>query len=280
MMFDIDVERLYQSKTWLIAPPDMRPWLLRLWVESWRSIPVGAFEDDDELIAARIQMPESLFQAHRKILMRGWAKHSDGYLYHPTITELVMKIVNWRERERIRKEEYREREKEKRKDKMSHGTDAGQTRTDMGKTLGDATSSSSSSSSSSAIGEANASVEQMPDSPVLKVFAHWQDVMNHPKARLDRKRRAAIASRLKDGYTVDDLKRAVDGCRASAWHQGKNKDGKIFDDVELICRNAVNVERFAGIASQQRKAQTELDQWLNDEPAIDGSYIDGECSHV
>lgn len=139
MMFDIDVERLYQSKTWLIASADLRPWLLRLWVESWRSIPVGSFEDDDELVAARIQMPEALFQAHRKTLMRGWVRHSDGNLYHPVITEMVLKITTWRENERERKRLWRE--------KMSRGTDAGQTRDTTGKTAVDDTTSTSTSTS-------------------------------------------------------------------------------------------------------------------------------------
>jgi hypothetical protein len=140
MMFDIDVERLYQSKTWLIAAADLKPWLLRLWVESWRSIPVGTFDDDDELIAARIMMPEALFQAHRKTLMRGWVRHSDGLLYHPVITELVINLVTWRDRERDRKRAYRER--------MSRGTDAGQVGQIPGQVGQDDTSSSSSSSSS------------------------------------------------------------------------------------------------------------------------------------
>ena len=282
LMFDIDVERLYQSKTWLIAPADLKPWLLRLWVESWRSIPVGAFEDDDELIAARIQMPENLFQAHRKILMRGWVRHSDGHLYHPTITELVMKIVEWRGRERARKEEYRERKERERREAMPENVPRDRRGTDVVSHGKDDTSSSSSSSSTSAIaeGEANASVQQLTDSPVVKVFAHWQATMKHPRAKLDRKRKVAIASRLKDGYSVEELKNAVDGCRASAWHQGKNQDGKVFDDIELICRNAVNVERFLGMASKCSNDQAELDAWLNDGPSADGSYIEGDFSHV
>lgn len=181
-MFDVDVERLYQSKTWLIAPADVKPWLLRLWVESWRSIPVGSFEDDDELIAARIEMPGGMFQAHRKVLMRGWILHSDGLLYHPVITEMVLKIEGWRTKERERKEAWRAR-------KMSRGTDVGQTGTDTSLTwerrsltfLDDTSSSSSSSSSSNHPTDDSAKTPSVsarkPPPPYTEILALWAEIL-------------------------------------------------------------------------------------------------------
>jgi hypothetical protein len=50
--------------------------------------------------------------------------------------------------------------------------------------------------------------------PVALVFEHWQRVMNKPRAKLGEKRRKAIAARLAEGYTVDELRSAVDGCKA------------------------------------------------------------------
>ena len=70
---------------------------------------------------------------------------------------------------------------------------------------------------------------------------------------LDAKRVRAIKARLKDGYTVDDLYRAVDGCSMSPYHQGVNESGSIYDDIELICRNAVNVDKFRHIAESGTK---------------------------
>lgn len=87
-----------------------------------------------------------------------------------------------------------------------------------------------------------ATPESIP--PVEQVFAYWQSVMQSPRAKLDTKRRAAVQARLKDGYTVADLKQAIDGCRNSDWHMGRNKDGKVFNDLELICRDAGKVDGF------------------------------------
>ena len=318
MMFDIDVERLYQSKTWLIAPGVVKPWLLRLWVESWRSIPVGSYEDDDELLAARLDMPLELFQTHRPVLMRGWVRHRDGNLYHPQITAMVLKFTTWRDRERSRKQEWREK-MSRGTDGDKGGTDVGQTGTDRGLTgtdgrgrvltaVDDTSSSSSSSSPSSSefLRVAKATVEfaqgepdlarskaappapastatqlaPKPGAPpvpaaVSEVFQHWQAVMRHPQARLDVKRRKAIGARLKEGYSVDQLKQAIDGCKASPWHQGQNDRHLVYDDIGLICRDAQRVEAFIARVAGQTAQQAELDSWVNE-----GACIEGECRHV
>lgn len=112
--------------------------------------------------------------------------------------------------------------------------------------------------------------------PVQAVFAYWQQVMAKPQARLDAKRRAAIAARLKDGYTPADLKRAVDGCRASAWHQGHNDRGRAFDDIALICRDATRVEQFLALAAGEQAEQAEqaaLEAFLNPDPSpLEGEF--------
>lgn len=88
--FDLDPDRLLASDTWAIASAEARPWLLRLWFESWLSIPCGSLPNDDAVIAARIGMPLDRFRDHRSILLRGWREHADGLLYHPVLTEMVL----------------------------------------------------------------------------------------------------------------------------------------------------------------------------------------------
>jgi hypothetical protein len=105
--FDVDIERLKASGTWALAALEQRPWLLLLWCESWQSIPVGSYPDDDAVIAARIGMPPSQFQAWRPTLMRGWYKASDGLLYHGVITEFVLAMAKKRAKERARVERWR-----------------------------------------------------------------------------------------------------------------------------------------------------------------------------
>jgi hypothetical protein len=84
----------------------------------------------------------------------------------------------------------------------------------------------------------------------LAVFDHWKQVMGKPRAKLDAKRSKAIAARLADGYDVEALCRAIDGCKASSWHMGVNDRGTRFDDLELICRDAAHVDRFLTIAAE------------------------------
>ena len=111
--------------------------------------------------------------------------------------------------------------------------------------------------------------------PVRTVFEYWRTVMGHPQAQLDTKRSRAIAARIKAGFSVEQLKQAIDGCKASPWHQGQNDRHQVYDDIELICRDAKRVEAFIARVSQKTAQQQELDDWMND-----GACIEGECRHV
>jgi hypothetical protein len=111
--------------------------------------------------------------------------------------------------------------------------------------------------------------------PVREVFEYWRTVMNRPQAILDNKRSRAIAGRLKEGYSVDQLKQAIEGCKASAWHQGQNDRHQVYNDVELVCRDAQRVEAFIARVAGQTAQQQELDAWVNE-----GACIEGEFRHV
>jgi hypothetical protein len=79
---------------------------------------------------------------------------------------------------------------------------------------------------------------------VASIFTYWQTVMGKPKAILTADRRAKIQARLRDGYTEEQIKQGIDGCRASAWHMGENPNGKQYNDFDLICRNGSKLEQF------------------------------------
>jgi hypothetical protein len=79
---------------------------------------------------------------------------------------------------------------------------------------------------------------------VAAVFAHWQGVMGKPASVLTPERKRLIAARLKEGYSVADLKRAVDGNKGSKFHQGENDRKAKYDDLTLICRSGEKVEQF------------------------------------
>lgn len=81
--------------------------------------------------------------------------------------------------------------------------------------------------------------------PEREVFEHWRKVMaKSDRTAFDDKRRRAVKGRLGDGYSAEDLKRAVDGCAKTPHNIGQNDRGERFDDLELICRDAAHVDRF------------------------------------
>ena len=86
---------------------------------------------------------------------------------------------------------------------------------------------------------------------VREVFDHWTAVHSKPRAKLDEKRKKLIRSALRTGYTVDDLRAAIDGCKASKFHQGDNDRGMVYDDLGLILRDAAKIDQFIGLANQK-----------------------------
>lgn len=113
-----------------------------------------------------------------------------------------------------------------------------------------------------------------PDA-VTEVFTHWQATMDKPSTKLDSKRKKAIAGRLKDGYTVSDLKAAIEGCKASEWHMGKNDRNRPFNDIELICRDSSRVDSFRDRVKATVTNNQELDDWINSN-VIDSRTFDAE----
>lgn len=82
-----------------------------------------------------------------------------------------------------------------------------------------------------------------------ELFNYWQAAMNHPCARLDLKRQRAIEKAMKLGYSIEELKRAIDGCSKTPYNMGKNDTNQIYDDISLIFRDADHIERFMNNAN-------------------------------
>jgi len=79
------------------------------------------------------------------------------------------------------------------------------------------------------------------------IFDYWLLVMKKPSNTIfNQKRKSAVKARLKEGYTEDQIKDAIDGCSKTPHNMGQNDQSKKFDDLELICRNGCNVDRFIG----------------------------------
>lgn len=151
--FELDYEQIEQSSTWDLAAqasPELRPWLLMMWLVSWKQVPCGSFPADEVVVAAKIGMPAKTWAKHRELMLRGWIAADDGRIYHETISARVAAMLKAKESERQRKADYRARKDAERAGsgggthpdgqggppavpQLSHGTDAGPTRTGPGK---------------------------------------------------------------------------------------------------------------------------------------------------
>ena len=139
---------------------------------------------------------------------------------------------------------------------------------------------------SNPLSSSQANTTPAPIDDVRAVFDYWRERLDHPKAKLDDKRKRAIVARLKDGYTVDDLKLAVDGILLDPHKMGRNDRSRKFDDIELACRTAANVDALVDLAangitthtqqgrpSQHERNVSALDAWA---ASFDESDSDGE----
>lgn len=95
--FELHMEKVKKSDTWLRARTGfVRAHLLLLWSEAWEQTPCGTLPNDDELVALLLDMDAETFAKHRAILMRGWSLASNGRLYHETITDRVLAMLEKR----------------------------------------------------------------------------------------------------------------------------------------------------------------------------------------
>lgn len=85
-----------------------------------------------------------------------------------------------------------------------------------------------------------------------RVFEYWVRRCGHDRARFTPERARKVLARLRDGYSERDIKRAIDGCASSPWHNGSSEksDGQRYDDLELICRTGSKLERFIAMAGE------------------------------
>jgi len=120
------------------------------------------------------------------------------------------------------------------------------------KAIGNVVTESVTETQSNDIQKQNTDSEQ-----IQEVFSFWKETMNHSKTTLSQKRKTAIKSRLKEGFTVEEIKQAVRGCKLSPHHQGQNESGAIYDDIELICRTDDKLRRFMRYAEPKATSEAQ-----------------------
>lgn len=83
--------------------------------------------------------------------------------------------------------------------------------------------------------------------PCERVFQHWREEFNHPKAVLDPRRRRGIQRAL-ESYDEPTLREAISGYKLSPHHMGQNEQRTVYDDINLILRSSEHIERGLNFA--------------------------------
>ncbi len=116
--------------------------------------------------------------------------------------------------------------------------------------------------------DANAPSRISVSDEVNEVFNYWREVMNHPKAKIDDKRRKLIDKAMKLGYSKDDLIAAINGCLKSPYHMGQNDSGTVYDDLGLILRDAGKIDGFIKKNVLPTKQQGEYHENIKDSDRV------------
>lgn len=95
------------------------------------------------------------------------------------------------------------------------------------------------------------------DDSVLRVFEHWKLTHNHPRARLDDKRMKLVRKAL-EKYTEGDLCQAISGYKNSPHHMGQNERATVYDDIELMLKDAKHID--AGMKFFDQPPRTDLSE--------------------
>lgn len=102
---------------------------------------------------------------------------------------------------------------------------------------------------------------------VEEIFNYWKEKTGKKKAQLGGALKSKILGRIKDGYSVEDIKQAIDGNSGSSWHQGQNDKNTKYNGLDLICRDSTKIDYFMGMA-QKPTEEDNVARWARIEANI------------
>jgi hypothetical protein len=111
------------------------------------------------------------------------------------------------------------------------------------------------------------------DSQIKEVFQYWVNAINKTnRTSLTSLRRSKIQSRLKDGYSVSDIKQAIDNVAKDEFLVAGG-----HTDIEMICRSDTNLEKYRDAVKmsssdiKNAKRQQSIEDFSN-EGGYDGQF--------
>lgn len=120
-----------------------------------------------------------------------------------------------------------------------------------------------------------------------EAFDYWQRRCQKTRAKFTRERRQKLRARFAEKYTLEDVKRGVDGAAANP---PRDRDsGVVYDDLVSICRNGAQLERYieraapalrvVGSAAKESPSDLLRAIWAEDEPeaprVVDADVVEG-----
>jgi hypothetical protein len=118
---------------------------------------------------------------------------------------------------------------------------------------------------------------------VRLVFETWRKTTGKTKAKCDSKRTTRIVNALKT-YPLEDVLDAVQGWQHSPHHCGHNDTGTVYNDLELLLRDAKHIEGFRDLqrdgptpvrAGKQTRQMLATDQaltrWATADEGVNGN---------
>jgi hypothetical protein len=85
---------------------------------------------------------------------------------------------------------------------------------------------------------------------VRKLFAAWRTSTGHADAKFDKKRETRLRSRLRDGFTYEQLILVLKNWRNDPYLAGSS--GKVYDGIETLFRDVAQVERLIALIAPAR----------------------------
>lgn len=90
---------------------------------------------------------------------------------------------------------------------------------------------------------------------VRQVFEAWKLDTGHHRAKLSPKRVSRIRSRLREGFTPEELIAAITHRHHDPWLMGANDTGRVYDQLATLLRDAEQVERLRDLTQPLRPAK-------------------------
>lgn len=106
------------------------------------------------------------------------------------------------------------------------------------------------------------------DENVRAVFLHWVETFQKKRAQMDEKRNKLIRAALKIGYTVADLKQAINGVRNTPHNMGYNDRHTMYIDIGLILRDADHIDRYMSKAPAKKEEKSKAEEKIMSDPAV------------